>query len=135
MPSLPGFAAETTLYRTNRQYRALAGNSQSTALGVLPADATGDCLLGCAALLPFGVVGCGFIGVLFGPIGLGVCGTLLGGAFAACALGCNAVRPPPPPECCPVGSTCSCGGQCMPLAGGGQVCVGGLCLRPGEECP
>ena len=39
-----------------------------------------------------------------------------------------------PAPCCPPGSTCSCGGTCVTDPGGGQRCVGGRCLRPGESC-
>jgi hypothetical protein len=32
--------------------------------------------------------------------------------------------------CCPAGSSCKCGGLCVPGVG----CVGGQCLEPGESC-
>jgi hypothetical protein len=47
---------------------------------------------------------------------------------------------PPPPMCCPWGKTCSCGGRCVNLKGGGQACIdpstgeAGQCLGPNEHC-
>ena len=51
-----------------------------------------------------------------------------------------ALLSPPPPMCCPPGSTCSCGGRCVNLKGGGQACIdpstgqAGQCLGPNQHC-
>ena len=46
-------------------------------------------------------------------------------------LNTTCTPPPAPAPCCGFGTTCRCGGKCVPGVG----CVGGRCLRPNQQCP
>jgi hypothetical protein len=109
---MPGFGAEASLGKTRQVYRRYRSEGQP-ATGVFPAS---WCLEKCQEANDFcrGICDVGdALGYLFG-------GGDDGGSGG--------------PRCCPVGETCRCGGSCQTLDGVLQ-CVGGVCLRPNQECP
>lgn len=152
--SIPGFAAEASLYQSRRHYR------QSATPSYAGQDAT---------VAP---QGCDFFHEIFCPVVVAV-------AAAACYAICHDTPPLCKPclvaalgvdiggcidclpewvrdiingvgnggggaggvggqRCCPIGTKCSCGGKCMKVYGDGGVrveCVDGVCLRPNEKCP
>jgi len=150
--TIPGYAAEASLYKTARFYRAYGGAASGYAAGsIVPSQVCGDdCFAVCGVVAGGATAGCitALIAALAAPppidvvlagVAFGICEALgVGVAAIGCALNCPSCPsggPPPPPMCCPVGRRCGCGGSCVPLAGGGYRCIGGLCLVPRQECP
>jgi hypothetical protein len=143
--SVPGFAAEASLLKTQQAYRGYCGTAGAgAAWGVVPSAPLcgSDCWLGCtigsgvacgpACVLGIGV--CVTSGGILCELGLGFCLLACGGQVVDCILNCPDCPGGGgggPPECCQAGTSCRCGGRCVP----GRGCIGGRCLRPTEECP
>jgi hypothetical protein len=158
--NMPGFSAETSVYRTTNRYRSAVSASFATdgEMPVTPQDCgiikgivcgtaigigTTVCTASCLAAANAGPLGgypcwlcwTGFLGA----IGLGGCLDCIpqwmldiihafenaggGGGGGGVSL------------CCPVGSTCKCGGRCVTMPDGSMACVGGTCLKPLQSCP
>jgi hypothetical protein len=128
---MPGYTAEASLYKTRRLYRGRRGtfgvNTNRSVTAAL--DCHDECLLkyfACEA------------GCLIGTSGLGLIFCIGGCAVAAAECGNQC-----PSDgggggggslCCPVGTSCRCGGRCVNV--NGQLrCVDGMCLRPNQQCP
>ena len=121
--STPGFAAEASLYKTRQVYRGFGpGLGRDAALNVVPQLSCSDtcwvyyglCLLGSGGN-PLAAAAC-FAGFLFCEV---TCPSGGGGGGGG------------GPLCCPQGTTCRCGGTCVP----GKGCVDGVCLGPHQQCP
>jgi hypothetical protein len=131
----PGFTGEASVYKTNNLYRLAAGGSFPTdgSTKVVPQECRLFEEVVCGGFIAEGVVLCGGL-CAAGPEACLACWAgVLGGAYDLCkdcipAGGGGGGGPAP---CCPVGTTCRCGGKCVP----GQGCVDGVCLRPNQECP
>jgi hypothetical protein len=123
--SLPGFTAHSSLYKSKNSYTS--GVSTHLALGpdagLVPQLL--DCSGKCAVAWEICNLSC-TLGFLGNPICLGAC--LF--QFVDCLDSCPDGGGGGPPSCCPPGTSCRCGGRCIP----GKGCIGGTCLRPGEHC-
>lgn len=108
--SMPGFFAGASLGQGGRY----AGRDGSHAGGVLAAS---WCLDKCQEA---------------NDICQGICSVAdaIGGLFGSGGDGGSGG----PPRCCPVGTSCRCGGSCETV-GGVLQCVKGSCLRADQECP
>ena len=119
---IPSFTAEASLYFPRGPYRGSTGEGSVARNAILPQDCSGDCAL---------TYGLCLLGSGGNPIAVLGCYA----AFVICELNC----PSPggnggPPGCCPVGTSCRCGGTCQ-MVNGRLRCVDGMCLRPGQVCP
>lgn len=123
---IPGYTAEASLYMTGRSYRGNSTPGSSPGAMVVAQQGAG-CTVSCDDWISCNNKCGGW------PPGLSNYGCWLDCLkptvdclnSAACFGG-----PPPPPPCCPIGTTCRCGGECVP----GKGCVNGECLRPTESC-
>jgi len=150
--TMPGFRAETSLYRTGSFYRGFNGAAGGQpAPAIIPSAVCGnDCFALCGLAAGGATAGCitALIAAITAPppvdvvlagVAFGVCEALgVGIAAIQCALNCPScpTGPPPPPfrGCCPSGRSCSCGGRCVKQPDGAISCVGGTCLGPHEQC-
>ena len=134
---LPSFTGDTSLYKSRQRYGGYSGTpSGQVAPGVVASQ--GD-PCGCDSAL----ANCDALCALSG--GLCLFDPLFCAAFASCLAGCQikwAICSAAcagnggggggggGPLCCPRGTSCSCGGTCVP----GKGCVGGQCLGKGQVC-
>jgi len=142
--SVPGFAAEASLYRSRRVYSGYVGAERSDGTSIEPSIAQlcgTQCYEACLGLV--GATQClacwaaaetcsGF----WCWFAYAACLLVCGGQTVDCLLNCpecGGSGSGGPPECCGEGRTCSCGGRCVPFEGGYR-CVGGTCLGPHERC-
>lgn len=127
--NIPGYAAEASLYKTRRMYRGPTGTFGAGAAPHIITAAL-DCGDKCALESEVCTLACA---VGSGGFGLFVCLLACGVQFADCLSNCpsNGSGGGGLHLCCPYGTTCRCGGKCVP----GKGCVGGVCLRPNQECP
>jgi hypothetical protein len=156
--NLPGFTAESSAYRTHNHYRSTAGGSflGDEGAGVIPQGCGWLEGILCGALIATGTVVCTascLASVEAGGFPCWACwSAFLVGSAAACwdcipawmqsiinefesgggdgGSGGGGGGNPPPAPCCPINTTCRCGGRCVP----GKGCVGGKCLRSTEVC-
>lgn len=119
---LPSFNAEASLYAPRRKYHSTFQAGHALSNVVLPQDCSANCWL---------AYGLCVLGAGGNPLAVIACY----GGFLFCEANC----PGPgggnggPPQCCPPGTTCRCGGECVNLRGGGQRCTG-QCLGPRGSC-
>lgn len=124
--NMPAFTAEASLYMGGGSY---CGNIRASRVGaataIVPQQDSG-CTVLCADW-----IGC-----------TNTCGAWPPGfGNAQCWLDClrpstdclQGCFPPPPQQCCPFGTTCRCGGECV-MVNGRLRCVGGECLRRNQVC-
>ena len=150
--NMPGYAAEASLYRTNSHYAvARGGGFLSNGNATLVPQGCGVFQgIFCGSIIAAGGAACAAL-CLYGPAPCAGCWiTFLGGLYGSCkdcipgwmkdlidifeSGGSGGGGGSGPPRCCPVGTTCRCGGQCVTV--NGQLrCVDGVCLRPNQECP
>ena len=154
--NLPNFNADASLYRSTNIYfsslsASLPGNVSPTitpqscgvlsgtlcaaAVGTVGVVCAASCLAGAAAG-PLGGIPC--YGCVVGVLGAayGFCKDCLPGWIRA-IIGNNgggSTGGGGVPPCCPLGTTCKCGGTCQTVNGKLQ-CVGGTCLGPKQSCP
>jgi hypothetical protein len=153
---IPGYTAEASLYKTNNHYRFAAGGSflSNGNTTVTPQDCGWVKGITCGVSIPFGIALCTGICVSGGPALCYGCwfGALPGSLFAFCkdcitgwmrdlidsyesggsnVIGRGGGGGGGPPPCCPQGTSCKCGGTCVP----GRGCVDGVCLGPRQHCP
>ena len=149
---LPSFTGEASLYKTGQFYRGYSGAAGGDAARgvVLSAVCGTDCFALCGLVAGGATAGCivSLLAALAAPppvdlvlagVAFGVCEALgVGVSAIACALNCPSCPDGggggAPPECCPFGRTCRCGGKCVNV--NGQLrCVDGVCLGPNQRCP
>jgi hypothetical protein len=146
---MPGFAAESSLYKTATFYRGfgqVAGGY--AAASVVPQDSCSDtcaqnatiCVTACTVAATLASIFT--FGILTGPAAAAysVCLATCAANALACSLRCpssggSGGNGNPEPSCCPPGKVCSCGGRCVLHPNGSISCVGGLCLGKNERCP
>jgi len=123
--TLPGFTADASLYRTMNLYRSGISANTSTGPRAGLVSPQLDCGLICFGEFLACAAGCAFLD----PLCDAGCAITYGLCLANCPSSGGGGGGGPPP-CCPLGTSCRCGGRCVP----GKGCIGGACLRPGESC-
>lgn len=132
--NMPGFTAETTLYKTGQLYRGYSGISELGGVSnVVAAQISCDGWCDLAAFACF--AGITTSATWWGAIiGAGICGI----SYAICKARCPSSGEDGgsggPPSCCPPGTQCRCGGECQEV-NGRLRCVDGQCLGPNQKCP
>jgi len=159
---MPGFTAQSSLYRTRAHYRSTMalvydagpGRSVVAALNFEDrgrcarcetkcAESYTECIGVAAAVWTVGLAGCAFAGPFFALCAtpVTVAYALAGGACIAKLVGCEVVcNAPGGSSCCPVfcelGHCCSRGETCYSggCCPGDRAVCGNNCCSPGEKC-